>query len=210
MKTDAYTPEAICKCMGIASFDDDPACTESAEAIRLLLMPSFHPEICITFMPDKVSVVCARAMIWRQFEPSPMLADRSEGGMQPATFAGLLGSMLPSVTSPDAVPGITIDGMPTQLLHFRAGALALKVGGNGGKKGDYSAFIAHAIAVSWDSISSAYCRNALAEAAEYVGKSLPRLPEPQRKPVVETVVLGLEEDRAQLMEALRRKYDGSQ
>ncbi|WKB56031.1 hypothetical protein [Eleftheria terrae] len=195
--------------MGIASFKNDPTCTDAAEAIRLLLMPSFHPEICITFGLGKVSVVCARTMIWRHFEPSPVLTDRGEGPIRQAEFGGLLDSMTPIATSPDAVPGIIIDGMPTELLHLRAGAIALKVGGNGGKAGNFSVFIAHAIALAWDSISNAYCRNALSDAAKYVGKCLPRVSEPQRKPVVETVVLGLEEDRAQLMEALRRRYDSS-
>lgn len=208
MKLDAYTAEAICRSMGIASFEHDPACTDASEAIRLLLKPSFHPEICITFALGKVSVVCARAMIWQQFEPSPMLADRSEDPVGQAAFAGLLDSITPIATPLGAVPGIIIDGMPTELLHFRAGALVLQVGGSGGRTGNFSAFIAHAIALAWDSTSSAYCRNALADAAKYVGKSLARVPEPPRKPVVETVVLGPEEDRRQLMAALRSKYDG--
>jgi len=208
MKSDDYTAEAICQCMGLTSFERDPACTGAREAIRLLLKPSFHPEICITFADGMVSVVRARAMIWRQFEPSPMLADRAEGTVLETAFASLLASMAPVPTSPDAVPGVMIDGMPAELLHFRAGVLALKVGGNGGRKGNFSAFLAVAIAMAWESISNPFCRNALAEAAEYVDKRLPREPEPTRKPIVETVVLGTEEDRTQLIEALRKQHGG--
>ena len=207
MKTGAYTAEAICQCMGIVSFEHDPVCIRAMEAVRLLLKPSFHPEICITFADGIVSVVSARGMIWQQYQPAPMLADRSEAVMAQAAFASLLASMVPAPPAPDAVPGFIVDGMPTELLHFKAGARASKVGGNGGRKGDFSAFIGHVLALAWELVPSPYCRNALADAAEYVGRHFPRVPEPPRKPVVETVVLGSEEDRAQLMAALQ-KQDG--
>lgn len=194
--------------MGLPSFEQDPACTNAAEGIRLLLKPSFHPEICLTFTGDHVSVVCAREMIWRQFEPLPMPAFRSEAALPAGAFEALLTSLAPmSRPNLNAVSGITIDGMPAELLHFRAGTLTLKVGGNGGRKGDFSAFIALAISTAWNCSPNPHCRNSLAEAAEYVGDKLPRQPEPPRKPVVETMVLGPEEDRAQVLEALRRHHD---
>jgi hypothetical protein len=205
MNTDAYTAELICKSMGMPSFEYDPACTHAAEAIRVLLKPSFHPEVCVTFADGRVSVVSARFMIWRQVEPAPMLADRAEGAVSEAAFAGLISAMVP-ITRPNALPGIMIDGMPTEVLHFQSGAVALKAGGNGGRKGDFSAFLAMAVATAWDCISSPYCRNALAEAGEYVGKSLPRDAEPARKRTIETLVLGSDEDRAQVIEALKRHH----
>jgi hypothetical protein len=188
--------------MGITSFEHDPVCTRAAEAVRLLLKPSFHPEICITFADGRVSVVSAQEMIWHQYEPAPMQTDRSDAVVAQAAFAGLLASMVPAAPpTTDAVRGILLDGMQTELLHFRAGVLV------GTKKGDYTAFIGHALALASELIPSPYCRNALADAAEYVGRRLPRVPEPPRKPVVKTVVLGTEEDRAQLMAALRT-HDG--
>lgn len=207
MRTDEYTAEAICKCMGIPSFEADPACTNATEAIRLLLKPSFHPEVCLTFVNGKVSVVCARFMIWRQFEPSPMVTDRAEGAVPAAAFTELRSSMVP-VSRPGAVPGIIIDGMPSELLHFQQGSVVLRVGGNAGGKGDFSAFVTLAIVAAWEHISSSYCRNALAAAAEYVGKSLPREQESPRKPTIETMVLGPKEDREQLLQALRKHREG--
>lgn len=207
MQTEAYTTDAICQCMGMPSFDGDPACTGAGEAIRLLLKPSFHPELCITFADGLVSVVCARAMIWRKFEPSPMVTDRAQGVVPASVFATLTSSMVP-VAHPGAVPGIVIDGMPVELLHFLRGSVTLKVGGNAGKRGDFSGFVALAITAAWECVSSPYCRNALAAAAEYVGKKLPHEAEPPRKPTIETLVLGPQEDREQLLEALRKHRDG--
>jgi hypothetical protein len=207
MHTDAYTAEAICRSMGIPSFEQDSLCTSATDAVRLLLTPSFHPEVCITLADGHVSVVSARFMIWHQFEPSPMLTDRDQGSISKASFANLLASMVP-FKHPGAVPGIVIDGMPTHLLRFSRGSVALKIGGNASGRGDFSAFVSRAIATAWECISNAYCRNALAEAAEYVGAKLPRISEPARKPTIETMVLGPEEDRAQLLEAIRKHHDG--
>lgn len=206
MQTDAYTAEAICQSMGLPSFDRDPACLRAGAAIRLLLKPSFHPEVCLTFLDGKVSVVSARSMIWRQFEPSPALTDRAEGWLPSDAFAGLLASIEPATKPPGAVPGIMIDGMPSELLRFSEGAVVLRAGGNAGRKGDYSTFVGLAVSSAWERISNPHCRNSLADAAAYVDMKLPREPEPARKPTIETMVLGPDEDRTQLLEAIRKVH----
>lgn len=208
MRTEAYTPDAICQCMGIPSFAEDPACVNANEALRLLLKPSFHPEVCLTFADGQVSAVCARWMIWRQFEPAPMLTDRDVGQVSSDVFARLLAGFSP-VATPGAVPGIVIDGMPADILHIQRGAVQARHGGNAGQRGDFSAFVSMAITEAWRAVENIHCRNALAEAAEYVGTKLARIPEPPRKPTIETVVLGPEEDRAQLLEALRKHHRNS-
>lgn len=207
MKSEAYTAEAICQCMGLPSFDGDPTCLQASAAIRLLLMPSFHPEICLTFSDGKVSVVSARSMIWHQSEPSPMLTDCAEGCLPSDAFQALLAAT-ESVDHPDGVRGIIIDGMPSELLCFSKGTIALKVGGNAGLKGDYSSFVGLAISTAWERISQPHCRSSLVDAAAYVGITLPRDPAPARKPTVETMVLGAEEDRAHVLAALRKIHGG--
>ena len=193
--------------MGMSSFEEDPTCKRAVKAVRLLLKPSFHPEVCLTFADGNVSVVCARTMIWRQFKPLPVLTDRAEGTIALSRFADLL-SLVGPIARPGAVPGIMIDGMPLDLLHFQDGSVALKAGGNASRKGDFSTFVAQAIATAWECISNPYCRNSLADAAEYVGKSFPREVAPPRKPTIETMVLGPQDDREQLLEALRKHRDG--
>ena len=203
MQTDAYTTEAICASMGLPSFEKDPACTRATQALRLLLKPSFHPEICLTFADGNVSVISARAMIWHQFEPAPVLTDRAEGIVPAEVFERLFAPMA-SVAKSGAVRGIMIDGMPTELSLFRDGAVTLRTGGNVGKQGEYSTLVRLAISTAWDCISNPFCRNSLSDAAEYVGQKLPREFEPARRPTIGTMVLGPEQDRAELLEALRR------
>jgi len=124
--------------MGMPAFEQDPACTSVPEAVRLLLKPSFHPELCLTFVEGKVSVVCARSMIWRQFEPAPMITDRADGALSAGVFNDLTSSIVP-ISHPGAVQGIMIDGMPAEALHFQGGSVNLKIGGNAGRKGIFRA-----------------------------------------------------------------------
>lgn len=46
MDIDAYTPDAVCRALGLEGFA--PAPVASGWAARLLLLPSFHPEVCVT------------------------------------------------------------------------------------------------------------------------------------------------------------------
>jgi hypothetical protein len=46
MDIDAYTPDAICRALGLEGFA--PAPVAAGWAARLLLLPSFHPEVCVT------------------------------------------------------------------------------------------------------------------------------------------------------------------
>ena len=206
MRIEAYTPEVICQSLGLPSFAADPSCTTAKEAVRVLLMPSFHPEVCLTIADGKSSVVSAREMIWRQFEPAPMITDKAAGEV-PAESVAVLAAALLQTTQDVELSGIAIDGMPTEIRLFREGKVLLEVRENVGRKSVLASYVAQAISTVWSSIENAYCRNALAEAAEYAGVSLPRVQEPPRKPTIETLVLGPEEERTQLLEALRKHHD---
>lgn len=207
MHIDAYTAEAICKCIGLPSFEHDPLCINATEAIRLLLMPSFHPEVCITLADGKVSAVAARSMIWRQPEPFPVLSDRSNGDLEPDAFANLLECLASIAQSLEASRGVLIDGMPFELLRFTRGAITLRARGNAGGRGAESEFVAQAIRATWECSSDHHLRNALAEAGHYAGISLPLQSDLPRKPLVGTIVLGSADDRAELLEALRKHHD---
>lgn len=87
--------------------------------------------------------------------------------------------------------------MSVALIHFRDGAAHGQHEGNASGKGEFASFVAFAISLAWQRVGNVYFRNALAQAAKYVGMQLPRLDEPQRKPTIETVVFGAKGDRAQ-------------
>ncbi|MGH8037677.1 MAG: hypothetical protein ACREPD_08060 [Stenotrophomonas sp.] len=201
MRTDAYTAEAICSSLGLPSFANDPVCTQAKRAVRILLTPSFHPEICLTFADGKLDVVSAREMIWHQVEPAPMLADRAKQTIPPELLTDLFEHLEAEETSSKNGWGM-IDGMSAELLAFRDGVLVLSTGRRDCLRGDSSAWVKLAISLAWQSLSDPYCRNALAAAARYIDEHLPLDIEPARKPAVTTLVLGPAEDRAELLAAI--------
>jgi hypothetical protein len=201
MRTDAYTAEAICSSLGLSSFANDPVCTHAKRSVRVLLTPSFHPEICLTFADDKLEVISARKMIWHQVEPAPVLTDRAKQTIPPGVLTDLFEHLEAEETSSNSGWGM-IDGMSAELLAFRDGVLVLSTGRRDCLRGDSSAWVKLAISLAWPSLSDPHCRNALAAAARYIGENLPLDIEPARKPAVTTLVLGPAEDRAELLAAI--------
>jgi hypothetical protein len=100
-----------------------------------------------------------------------------------------------------------IDGMPVDAVEFEAGSPVRRVKHNVSASSPFGRFVARALDLAWNSIGNAHCKNAIASAAKYADLDLPRTEEPERKPVVRTMVLGLPEDRNQLLEALRKHGD---
>ena len=45
---EVYKPTLICKALGLEGFETDTLINASDEAIRVLFLPSFHPEACVT------------------------------------------------------------------------------------------------------------------------------------------------------------------
>ncbi|WP_282296523.1 hypothetical protein [Stenotrophomonas sp. PS02289] len=205
MRTDAYTDDAICASMGLPLFEHDPACLSAKRALRILLKPSFDPEICLSFVDGAVSVVSARATIRHQFQPAPIPTDRARASLEPGSFTALLDD-IERVADTAVGSGFMIDGMNAEVALFREGVLVFRVTRVAGMRDDWAAILGRVIETTWESIESPYCRNTLADAGKYAGLTLPQETEPVRKPFVGTVVLGTEEERTEVLEALRKVY----
>jgi hypothetical protein len=211
MRIEQYTPDTIAQCMGLCSFFSDLSLQEKDIALRVLLQPSFHPEVLISITSsngqERLEVIAARTMIFRQFEPAPMLTDRCEEPV--AAVLEKVSSELSAALVPEfqrGEPGIAIDGMPTDILLVRANTPSIAIEHNVGRQGRLSTLVGTIISLAWDSTKSHFCKNALAEAGKYAGLDLPHCPEPPRKPTIETMVLGNPEDKHELMEALKMHH----
>ncbi|MGL4422165.1 MAG: hypothetical protein ACRCZF_15965, partial [Gemmataceae bacterium] len=83
-----YTADAICRSMGLDGFE--PA---STPCIRVLLKPSFHPEVCITLgdatdAPGALlSVVALTERLWPQLIPRRLFDLREDVCLPPEMFA---------------------------------------------------------------------------------------------------------------------------
>ena len=70
MRIKGYEPDDICQSMGLQSFISDEVRTAGGPAIRLLLMPSFSPEVCVTTYPAAddaaLDVRTFDALLWHE------------------------------------------------------------------------------------------------------------------------------------------------
>jgi len=208
MRSDDYTAHHICQSMGLAGFAVDPVLQSADEALRLLLKPSFDPEICITITSDglhvEARVVAARWMIWRQFEMAPMMTYRDQCELPMACFQEWVKSSIGPGKSADAA-GIGIDGMQVESILMKNGELVAQTGHDIEKPYFSRKLTGQIIQTVWAALRDVNCKNALALAARYEQVSLPSLPAPAPKMPMQTAIIGTEEDRIELLKAMKRQ-----
>lgn len=209
-----YTSENICHAIGLDGFANDWQLAGAEQAIRALLTPSFHREVCISFLckgaQASVSVVAADSQIWAQDWPVPLATphERQDGILSKEVFLALK-ELLLAAAKPKTAPGfVVIDGMQAHsvLRCEREGKVNLSQ--NVSYDSTYGAFVAKAISVARDAIESPNLRNALRDAGTYVGLVLPKEHVPAKKPMVRTIVLGTDEEASQLLESLKKQHGG--
>lgn len=208
MHLDEYTPDCICRCLGLAGFGSDPLlAAPGGTVMRMLLLPSFHPEVCITIAGGSTgpvaTVAAARSSVWHLAAPAAVPTDRDQAPIDAAAWSGLLAGFA-ALAGAAQEPVVVTDGMPVETLVVHPGQPPHGLRGNVGAAAAYAVFVAGLLPVVWRSLSDPACRNALARAGTYVGLDLPVAPAPERKPTIETVVLGAVADKQELLDALRK------
>lgn len=118
-----------------------------------------------------------------------------------------LAAALTTASSRDGA-ALIIDGMPVDALLVQVGRSVLKVRRNAGSQCDFGACVAQIISAAWSSLQNIPCRNALAHAARYTGLELPLFPEAAGRPSIQTLVLGADEERRELLAALKQHHGG--
>lgn|GEM_PF-1161409 len=213
MQTANTTSENICQAMGMDGFANDWHLASADESIRLLLMPSFAPEVCITFTKAHGAVTARvetpRDQIWLQHWPMPQktMTDVATGASNAVEYDRLLHLFELAGNPPPGQRVVILDGMPSHCIHRKAGERVFDIRKNPAKDGPLGNFIGAAIAVAWEAIDGPRVRNALREAGTYVGVRLEKQEVPPDKPLVRTMVLGGHEDAPAILEALE-KYHG--
>ncbi len=206
MRSDDYTAHHICQSMGLAGFAVDPVLQSADEALRLLLKPSFDPEICITITSDgqrvEAKVVAARWIIGGQM--IPMMTYRDQCELPMACFQEWVKSAIDSGKSADTA-GIGIDGMQVESILMKNGELVVQTGHDIEKPYFSRKLTGQIIQTVWAALQDVNCKNALALAARYEQVSLPSLPAPAPKMPMQTAIIGTEEDRIELLKAMKRQ-----
>lgn len=203
VNTHDYTPDAVCQTLGLGPFDEEWARGKPAHKIRLLLCPSFDPEICIDLERGEKSsnlrVAIPSAQIWR-VGPGIQTVYSASQDLGCAMYDSIEASLRAAVSQPPR-SGITLDGMPVHIAHRSLGAVVL-VRTNPGSGEPMGGLVADVIATAFEAIDNQRIRNALSSAGRYVGRDLPYR-EPMPAPsTTHIAVIGTPGERAEMLAAV--------
>lgn len=211
MQVANYTSENIVRALGLEGFANDHELALADESIRLLLLPSFHGEICLSFVKRgsecKLSVVVAREQIWLQSWPIPKpVATAATDEPVAQELFHKIASALRLVGDSKPLGVVILDGMRVHAVLRSNQQCQLNINENVGERLGYSEFVAFALTEAWQAVALPVVRNALRNAAEYVGIELLEEPEPAEKVMVRTVVLGPEDLTAKILDSFKRHH----
>jgi hypothetical protein len=201
LQLEQYTADAICQAMGLVRFVD-PGWADPT--IRILLMPSFHPEVCITWSrPQRceISVVALTEHLWEK--PFPVrIPDVRETVYGPKEdFDDLRSAFVSASAKPRG--GACIDGMGGEFCLAEGGRiLRFK---EHVYRSEITAMVAMMIHVSWESCRDPRIRNAIGLCAQYVDVMYPSEEAPPSPRTANIMVLGTPEARESYFSILRAK-----
>jgi hypothetical protein len=210
VRIDEYTPDAICQAMGLPSFTEDTSHTPERVWLRLVFMPSFHPEVCLTLtgspQEPRVSVVALPSMLWKNASVAVPPGYREATAITLAFLTEARAQVHSLLTAAEAdVPGIALDGMSVAVAAIAAGqSRRLQIHSSSPTA---CRIIGPLVQSAWQLLSTPLVRNALSRCAWYLGVILPEDPEPHPAQARQILVLGVEDDRRDLLRALSRKSE---
>lgn len=204
MNTQDYTPNAICQSLGLGAFDEPWVRGKPQRQLRLLLCPSFGPELCMTFTEVEnaltVAVASARTQIWTMPSLGLVTVDHSKSALPETSFQEIESAFRRSLAvAPQSV--VMIDGMPIHAVCRNYGT-GITISDNPGRAAPFGQFSAQMIQLAYSVTANVGCRNGLAGAGRYVGLDLPIEPEAELGPVTRVMVLGDREEQGEVLAAL--------
>jgi hypothetical protein len=211
MRTEDYTPDAICQVMGLSRFVDPDWSKSHQTVLRLLLKPSFHPEVCVTFTATPttttVSVTALCESFWQVGTKIPMPAHAEQRPIARDTVDELERLFMETVrgSGPDG-KFIAVDGMGAEACLVSAQATE-RYGAHVWRRTEFTRFVARAVEVAWSSCLDIGVLNALARVGEYVDLKLALVEEPRlpaKPPVTRMMILGEASERQEILNAIAR------
>lgn len=206
-----YTADNVARALGLGGFANDMQLAQTGQAIRILLLPSFHAELCLTLVKTAdahaLSIVTAREQIWQQVWPSPRETPiyAADNPVSQEAFEGLVAS-LRQVALAQSQERVILDGMSAYAVLRADRELEIQINENVSQRSAYGAFVAATLHLAWHSVADPQVRNAVRDAASYVGLTLPEEPVPQQKPTIRTVVLGPDDVALQILDGLKKQH----
>jgi hypothetical protein len=203
MLVEQYTSDAICRAVGLSSFIER---TLPLPALRLVLMPSFDCEVCITLSSAagdaRLSVIALAESLWRQPAPCRVSAWKESVAISASAFVECLADFTAAVAADQETTGrmVCMDGMSLDSCLITEADVKRIVCHP--YRPPVSRFVSNLIRLSWESCSGAGVRSGLAACARYVGVKYPREALPLFAERSRLVILGASEDRTDLLQQL--------
>ena len=217
MKTEDYTADAICGSLGIGVFDEPFTRGRPGQQFRMLLCPSFAPELSITLtevtatsgssrgrsaaeITTVLSVAASRTQIWTMAKPGLVTVDHAISENASLTLKDLELKFRGALAAPSQSV-VMLDGMPVYAVLRRYGNSIL-VRETPAKDSPFGKFVAEIVNVAFSASDNIGCQNALAHAGRYVGLDLPVEAVAEPKHSTQVSVIGVPDDQNELLAAL--------
>ncbi|MGI9425029.1 MAG: hypothetical protein ACR2PA_17675 [Hyphomicrobiaceae bacterium] len=169
------TPDEICRALGLPSFETKWNRTAPDQELRLLLLPTFHPELCLTFSErdatTSVTVTYAQSKMSPFEQPSPSPVDQDTGRLRNTRLADLETSLRKALVEPDHL-SLSRDGIIVYIFWRTFNARLIVDYANPEADSALGVFVGRVIAEAYQSIKSSACKGSLAEAGLYLGRNL--------------------------------------
>lgn len=207
MQSANYTSHNICHALGVGAFMPAPD-----GALRLLLTPSFHAEVCVSFvarpMSIDVHVVAAQVQIWRQESPwpKPTPVHAASGEMAVPAFEDIVQAWRTALQPQVPSRTVILDGMRAHAA-FRQNGRTDELHEAILSNSDVGRFVGTALSGAWTAVVDPHVRNALCDAGGYAGLDLPHQTTPPEKPTVRTLMLGIDDVAQPLLDALKQHHE---
>jgi hypothetical protein len=194
--------------MNLSGFVEPSWMQHETPTLRVVLKPSFHPELCITVGSTAnaamLSVVALAEQFWARRGEVYLPSDREQVQLSASVFEEVLALFDEAHRALDPYRRhVFCDGMGSEAcLVSRAGTRRLIAHVSAQRAADR--FIARLIELAWSDCHQPRVLNALAQAAWYLNVKYPLRDVPPVPPVTRLAILGTAQDRHEYFEMLRR------
>lgn len=202
-----YTPEAICRALGLDGFSTGWKRGLPMQELTALLCPSFSPELHLAFWDadgqTNVRATCAESQIWGlpQMATVSVVTEVSVVGDQ--SLAALEQEFRKSLEQSDKRGVVTLDGMTVHIAWRNFDSRVVVERANPGEGDALGRFVSALVNAAFAALNDERCRDALARAGGYVGLELPLSVPVETKPKTHIGVLGTPEGRAEVLAAIQ-------
>ena len=202
-----YTPNAICRALGLDGFSTGWKRGPPMQELTVLLCPSFSSELHLAFWDvdgqTKVRATCAESQIWGLTQMASVSIATEVSVVGDQSLEGLEQEFRKSLEEPDQRGVVTIDGMSVHIAWRNFDSRVMVEHANPGAGDALGGFVSTLVSATFNALSDDRCRDSLARAGGYVGLELPLSAPVEPKPKTHIGVLGTPEGRAEVLAAIR-------